>query len=114
MTGGTPPPWETASWNREHVVTPDGVMVADFAKPATRAEGEANAALTVRAVNAHADMAAALRSVADEIAERLPADFVTDDTWNPDAPVEMSLTVAECRRVATALAQSTPAPEARS
>jgi hypothetical protein len=44
---------------------------------------------------------AALRPVAAEVRERA-GDLLSDDTWCPDAHVQLTLTVAECRAVLAA------------
>ena len=65
MTGATPRPWKRGWRLRE--ISGDGRVVATIAPPsqhpASEARANADAALIVRAVNAHDELVAALRAI---------------------------------------------------
>lgn len=72
-------------------------------KPNVAAQRDADAAHVVRCVNCHDDLLAACRPVLAEANER--ADYM-HDTWNPEAHVELTLTIAELRAIRAAVAKA--------
>lgn len=69
-TKHTPPPWQINPFNSSQICDRDvsgrGCMTLASMRGGTKVERQANAAVIVRAVNAHDDLVAALQAIASD------------------------------------------------
>lgn len=105
-TKHTPGPWAVStvptSIGHTHKIEPIGARL--FVDHRDKAEKDAKtltALANAHLIAASPDMYAALQPVLTEAKQR--ADYM-HDTWNPDAHVELTLTIAELRAIHAAIA----------